>query len=411
VSPPVDLPLVAVRAPGVALQWYEGVAVVAELASLAAAAQRAAPGLEDVWLTDEGRVMVAPAPPAPPAPPAETVQGLGALLAALLEGRAAPAELRTAAGEAAAGAPDLASLEAFARALSFFERPERRAILALLAQRTREVLAQAEAHEALEQLMERARHQQDARVEQKQPPPPRQPLAARRRRLGAVAVVAAIVVTAAWLVLQVQREGGASEAGALVSRAQAQLTGLAQAGLKSLTPVRQATPPAQAEPAPAATQPARAARRAAGIARAAVSGAPADPTTDAVTPSGSSGNEVQPRWHVEELEGVPIDYLENDAEASPGAVPVYAAGDPDVRPPALLRQQLPSGPPPGLDLGDVGVLELVVNTRGEVESARLVTTGRFQERMIVAAAKTWKFSPAVKDGQPVKYRTRVRVTL
>jgi hypothetical protein len=31
--------------------------------------------------------------------------------------------------------------------------------------------------------------------------------------------------------------------------------------------------------------------------------------------------------------------------------------------------------------------------------------------MLVAHAKTWKFRPAIRDGQPVKFRTVVRLTI
>ena len=31
--------------------------------------------------------------------------------------------------------------------------------------------------------------------------------------------------------------------------------------------------------------------------------------------------------------------------------------------------------------------------------------------MLVSAAKMWKFRPAFKDGHPVRYRTRVRLTV
>jgi hypothetical protein len=60
----------------------------------------------------------------------------------------------------------------------------------------------------------------------------------------------------------------------------------------------------------------------------------------------------------------------------------------------------------------VGTLELLVNEYGDVDQVRLVSpANRFRERMLVASAKAWKFQPAMKDGQPVKYRTRVRLTI
>ena len=91
---------------------------------------------------------------------------------------------------------------------------------------------------------------------------------------------------------------------------------------------------------------------------------------------------------------------------------VYSAGDDGVMPALLLRPLLPAQPPPDVPLNQIGTLELVVNEHGDVERVRLVSpSNRFHERMLVAHAKTWKFRPAIRDGQPVKYRTVVRLTI
>jgi outer membrane biosynthesis protein TonB len=53
-----------------------------------------------------------------------------------------------------------------------------------------------------------------------------------------------------------------------------------------------------------------------------------------------------------------------------------------------------------------------VTERGEVEKVHLISpANRYRERMLVAAAKAWRFKPATLDGQPVRYRTTVRITL
>jgi outer membrane biosynthesis protein TonB len=88
---------------------------------------------------------------------------------------------------------------------------------------------------------------------------------------------------------------------------------------------------------------------------------------------------------------------------------VYSATDTNVKPPVLLSRSMPSRP--GEDFGDAGVFDLVVDAEGRVERVGLVSPGnRFQERMLIAAAKAWKFQPATLDGRPVKYRTQVRIT-
>ena len=79
---------------------------------------------------------------------------------------------------------------------------------------------------------------------------------------------------------------------------------------------------------------------------------------------------------------------------------------------AWSSRKLPSVPPRHLTVDQLGVLDLIISETGEVEHVKLISiANRFQERMIVAAAKAWRFRPALKDGQPVKYRIRVRVTL
>ena len=35
---------------------------------------------------------------------------------------------------------------------------------------------------------------------------------------------------------------------------------------------------------------------------------------------------------------------------------------------------------------------------------------RLEDRMMVSAVKAWRFKPAVKDGQPVRYRVRIPIS-
>ena len=84
---------------------------------------------------------------------------------------------------------------------------------------------------------------------------------------------------------------------------------------------------------------------------------------------------------------------------------VYSAAHPDVIPPALVRAQMPRSPIGGVPMARLGVLEIVVGDDGQVLSARLVpSSSRLQDRMMVSAAKAWRFTPATLDGQAVDYR-------
>jgi hypothetical protein len=84
---------------------------------------------------------------------------------------------------------------------------------------------------------------------------------------------------------------------------------------------------------------------------------------------------------------------------------VYTMSDEGVLPPVALSRQLPVGPPPGLSRHMVGTLDLLINQEGTVEIVRLYTPlNRYHERMIVSAAKAWRYKPASKEGRPVKFR-------
>jgi TonB family protein len=97
----------------------------------------------------------------------------------------------------------------------------------------------------------------------------------------------------------------------------------------------------------------------------------------------------------------------DDVAASAGAT--YTSANSEVTPPVWYRRQLPSEPAPD---SKTGYFEIVIDTNGDVESVRLISpTRRYEERMLMAAAKAWKFRPARLNGEPVKYRMRVPITL
>jgi hypothetical protein len=89
---------------------------------------------------------------------------------------------------------------------------------------------------------------------------------------------------------------------------------------------------------------------------------------------------------------------------------IYSPNDTDVSPPVAIRS-------PGIatDRGNgvtnVSFIEILVSETGRVESARgrrPATLGAaLQSTTALSVVKTWRFSPALKNGQPVKYRTTV----
>lgn len=88
---------------------------------------------------------------------------------------------------------------------------------------------------------------------------------------------------------------------------------------------------------------------------------------------------------------------------------VYSASDPEVQPARLLRSQLPQEPAAD---ARTGFFELLVDESGDVEFVRLISpTHRYQDRILVAAAKAWTFKPAMLHGRPVKYRLSIPIIL
>ena len=83
---------------------------------------------------------------------------------------------------------------------------------------------------------------------------------------------------------------------------------------------------------------------------------------------------------------------------------IYTAADLDVAPPILRSADLPRWRPsdrrPYVD-----AIEVMVSQEGDVERIRLVSQPRRMiDMMALSAAKMWRFDPALKDGEPVRYR-------
>jgi TonB family protein len=93
------------------------------------------------------------------------------------------------------------------------------------------------------------------------------------------------------------------------------------------------------------------------------------------------------------------------------AVKIYSAADGSVVPPIVVSQQIP--PYPGqVRLAQTGVIEVVIDTKGEVESATMVASVNPQyDRLALSAARSWQYQPAKVDGAPVKFVKRIQVQL
>jgi TonB family protein len=60
----------------------------------------------------------------------------------------------------------------------------------------------------------------------------------------------------------------------------------------------------------------------------------------------------------------------------------------------------------------VGVIEIVIDPAGNVESAKLLQTVHpTYDGLLLAAAKKWQYQPAQLDGTTVKYTKRIQISL
>jgi hypothetical protein len=422
-------------APAVALEWHEAVAVVAALTSVVWNARVAhAPTLDAAVLTLDGDVTMA----GDQRQAGSLVSGLALTLAALLESTPCPAELRHLVTANLGPSPEIDSANAFARALTFFERPSRQQVLRQLAARAAVALERVRASEELERLTERARQSADEST----PPerhelPPATPRSTRRVMAPAAAgmtVFLAVALAAATLFTRAQvperqtittgpvedheltppeseksKAAGSAEGerASTGSGGDAPERGGSAPSVRALraasggpTPERSlAVPPSGADVASPSAAPATT--------------APAS----AVAPGTAGPRERDVLITVTEMGGAPLPAVAaRPSSASSAAVSsggrVYTAADPGVIPAVLVKPHLPAEPPSDVPPWEVGTLELMVNTAGTVDQVHLISPyNRYQERMLVAAAKAWIFQPATRDGRPVRFRARIRVTL
>lgn len=416
--------------PAVALDWHEAVALVASLASLIEqAGATACPMPSEVELRPSGELRVA----GPRVIDGSAAQGLAAVLAQLLASTPCPLELRQLlddyADEAAAGPEAVAQL---GERLAFFERPGRAAVLEALSLRVGPAVERARATAALEKLTARTRQPSGSHDRVTTPPPPmptgvvlpappvdRRPAvetAGQGRLVLAGAVVFAVClavafVAASWLEGPKQAPArtaseppeddlpisgpGLTEPGKAPSPASATRS--------AHPPAREPAAPPAAASAPAAPVPVPASPNVA---------APSSPST---SPSPAPTLRTPVDVVVAEREGHALPPAVEPVRVpsrTPPAGRVFSPADTQVTPAILIRPHLPDQPPPDVPEEQIGTLEFVVGESGAVEHVHLISpANRYQERMLVAAAKTWQFQPAMRDGRPVRYRTRIRVTL
>jgi len=90
---------------------------------------------------------------------------------------------------------------------------------------------------------------------------------------------------------------------------------------------------------------------------------------------------------------------------------VFSSADAGVSEPILVRPYLPPNPRTGTPSELLGMLEVLVDTNGAVETVHLRSPGnRYRERWWLFAAKQWQFQPALSNGKPVRFLKRIPLT-
>jgi hypothetical protein len=95
----------------------------------------------------------------------------------------------------------------------------------------------------------------------------------------------------------------------------------------------------------------------------------------------------------------------------PVANRVYSGEDRNVIPPNVISQTLP------VFQGAVfapryGLIEVLISETGDIESAVMTQTVTVAyDRLAVAAARKWRYTPATFNGVPVKYRKAVQISV
>jgi hypothetical protein len=422
------------RAPAVALDWHEAVAAGAALGALLAEAKASAcPQLADVALLPSGDLRVT----GPGLVEGPTSAGVARALSELLESAPCPAELRQLVERYAAsrhtdpdGPPAVADVVSD---LAFFERPGRREVLAELAQRAALAIEQDRRTAALDALTERTRLAAGggptplAVVTVVRDDPGPEPAESPARRdsdpadsgslsrpmvpvaVGILAFLTVAYVAAAWFDRPTPPRTVAVED-------ELPISGAAPPDVPVASPAVAAHP---RRPGPPAER-----ERPSGDSRSTEQAA--GPTASRGTVSDPAAAQPKPVAPSPLPRAVDVLVAERAGRVVPSPVApvrpapphaastghVFQTGDAQVTPAVLIRPHLPDSPPPDVPEEQIGTLEFVVGENGAVEHVHLVSpANRYQERMLVAAAKTWQFRPATRDGRPVRYRTRIRVTL
>jgi tetratricopeptide (TPR) repeat protein len=91
---------------------------------------------------------------------------------------------------------------------------------------------------------------------------------------------------------------------------------------------------------------------------------------------------------------------------------IYSGDERGVVAPVVIQQNLPKFPGRVRPTGMTGVVEVLIDEHGAVESARtMVSLGNAYDAMVLAASSGWRYQPATAGGTPVKFRKRIQISV
>lgn len=366
------------------IEWHEGVGLVRaviERVLESHAEATAVPELQQIEIADDGRVEVIGVSTA-----SDPVRRLGQLLQAILGHSSPPVQLRLAITQATAPTPSFGSIREFDEALAYFERPGRNLVLQALCFRA---MAAPRSDDStppptLDRMAPLPSTEPQKNADTRSSTNPG------RHRLNAAAAAAILVLLCGAGAWSGRTAWTTRDASAMAAKASDVLGGAVVSGLSAVTERVGLGRLVSAESAD-------------GDSVAAVVATPPGQTSRARRPADSVDPPVAPAVLFD------LDPLRADA-----ADPVSAVPEPAV-PSETTAQETASGAQPKLPLvlpSDVKSefcrVDLIVSEDGTVESVRLVGAScTVRESMFLSAAKAWQFQPALKDGDPVRYRKTI----
>jgi len=386
-----------ILARAVPIRWDEAVALLQEILetiTTAGGANALVPAFEDIFIDREGTVTVNGSGRGERGPVA-AARALHALLATA----DIPVRLRLFVTQANA-LDSHQSRQAFIEGLAYFGRPGRAELIRAIAERYTTSAPATESSQRRPDAPPPLPH--TARADQV-PKPRRTP--ARLLLPVAVGLLVASLAAVIWLGV-FGGDGG--------SRAESAGTAAKAAGVTPLTTQQPGpnTPTAEREPVPdrrARPQTAPAGGVAGGrIVR--DSSARSIPSMLALSPTSPAQTPVTPQSPAPSVLTLREDV---DVTRVSEAKTIYSPADSDVEPPVMMYPSLPPAVFVARNADPVAVnrMELVIAADGSVERVRLVNgPTRMPDMMLLSGAKLWKFTPAEKDGVPVRYRTTVTWT-